>query len=102
MRSLIATALLAAVIKASDADPEIGEAESADYSWGYKENGRDWGSIEPFCGIGKEQSPIDLNEGAEENDKMEINAHGYMNYPDGKFITLNEHGLQMDFTDGEF
>ena len=33
---------------------------------------------------------------------MEINGYGYMNYPDGKFMTLKDHTLQMDFTDGEF
>ena len=33
---------------------------------------------------------------------MEINGYGYMNYPDGKFITHKGHTLQMDFTDGEF
>ena len=33
---------------------------------------------------------------------MEINGYGYMNYPDGKFMTLKEDSLQMDFTDGEF
>ena len=68
----------------------------------YKENGADWGTYEPFCDIGKEQSPIDLNAGAVDNDKMEINGYGYMNYPDGKFIELKDDTLQMDFTDGEF
>ena len=33
---------------------------------------------------------------------MEINGYGYMNYPDGKFITHMGNTLQMDFTDGEF
>lgn len=33
---------------------------------------------------------------------MEINGYGYMNYPDGKFMTLTDHNLQMDLTDGEF
>ena len=33
---------------------------------------------------------------------MEINGYGYMNYPDGKFLLLEQDTIKMDFTDGEF
>ena len=122
MRALLAAALLAALCNAQDetepteiedttetgetGEPEAagagGETHGGDHTYSYKENGADWGSYESFCDIGKEQSPVDLNEGAVSNDKMEINGYGYMNYPDGKFMTLTSHSLQMDFTDGEF
>ena len=123
MRALLAAALFAALYNAQDTEPAEAEEEPADagetgetgapdagtagedaghHSYNYKENGADWGAFEPFCDIGVEQSPIDLNAGSVNNDKMEINGYGYMNYPDGKFMTLTEHSLQMDFTDGEF
>ena len=93
MRQFVVTAILASVIEADHPNQK---------EWGYKELGADWPSIAPFCGVGKEQSPIDLNDGAEPNEKMEINGYGYMNYPTGKFITLTDHNLLMNFTDGEF
>ena len=33
---------------------------------------------------------------------MEINGYGYMNYPEGRFITKTDDTLVMDFNDGEF
>ena len=118
MRAFI-PALLAAIVFAEEteptaetpettetaAEPEVDltqPQEAGDIGFTYKSNGDDWGEIESLCANGKEQSPIDLNEGAEENSKMEINGYGYMNYPDGKFITHKGNTLQMDFTDGEF
>ena len=71
--------------------------------WNYKANGDDWEEIEPFCGIGSEQSPINISkEEAVSNSDMEINGYGYMNYPDGKFLLLEQDTIKMDFTDGEF
>ena len=96
-------ALAAATVFAQETEPtSVTEPQQAGREWNYKTNGDDWGEINALCANGKEQSPIDLNEGATENDKMEINGYGYMNYPDGKFITHKGDTLQMDFTDGEF
>ena len=39
--------------------PELVKADKPSYN--YKTNGEDWGEYEPFCDIGVEQSPIDLN-----------------------------------------
>ena len=60
---------------------------AASGTFDYKLNGADWGETSPLCGQGKEQSPVDLNDGAESNSAMEINGYGYQNYSEGKFIT---------------
>ena len=82
-------ALAAASVFAQESVPatDVTEPQQSGREWNYKSNGDDWGETYALCSNGKEQSPIDLNEGATENDKMEINGYGYMNYPDGKFIT---------------
>ena len=80
MRSIIA-ALLGTIIYASDetdeAEHAAGHVEDEIHGYNYEQNGADWGSVNPLCDTGTEQSPIDLNEGENPNDIMEINGFGY-------------------------
>ena len=70
----------------------------------YKTNGANWGTTDPLCASGKEQSPIDLSvAGASRSENMMLNGYGYTDFnPEQSDVLRNAGSVKVDVPNGEF
>ena len=73
-------------------------------NFNYTFHGKDWIEDFPTCGIGHEQSPIDIvTSDVVEDSVMHLDILRYKNYHAGnKVLERKEHTLQMEFHAGEY